>query len=204
MNKIFYEVNTWFRTNLLKLNVNKTHILQFITMHHDDHDMYSNTSYKLPVNSECIQFLGLNIDDKLSRKNHINYLVTKLSSACFIMRAIKPIMSLESLRMIYFAYIHSVLTSGIIFWGNSSYTIKVFRIQKKVTRIIMRLKKYDSCRNSFKEMKILPLCSQYIYSLMQYVVNNTHSFIRNTEVHDIGTRQNINLFPLNISLTQGT
>jgi hypothetical protein len=37
---------------------------------------------------------------------------------------------------------------------------------------------------------------------MQYVVNNTHSFIRNTEVHDIGTRQNINLFPQNIPLTK--
>jgi hypothetical protein len=37
---------------------------------------------------------------------------------------------------------------------------------------------------------------------MQYVVNNTHSFIRNTEVHDIGTRQYINLFPPNISLTK--
>jgi hypothetical protein len=105
-------------------------------MHHDDHDTYSNTSYKLPTNSECIKFLGLNTDDKLSQKNHIYYLVTKLSSACFIMRAIKPIMSLGSLGMIYFAYIHSVLTYRIIFWGNSSYTIKVFRIQKKVIRIM--------------------------------------------------------------------
>jgi hypothetical protein len=162
MNKIFYKVNTWFSTNSLKLSVNKTHFLQFITMHYDDHDMYSNTSYKLPTNSEYIKFLGLNIDAKLSWKNHINYLVTKLSSACFIMRAIKPIMSLGILRMIYFAYIHSVLTYRIVFWGNSSYTIKVFRIQKKVIRIIVGLKKYDSCRNSFKEINILPLCSQCI------------------------------------------
>jgi hypothetical protein len=36
---------------------------------------------------------------------------------------------------------------------------------------------------------------------MQYVVNNTHLFTRNTEVHNIGTRQNINLFPPSISLT---
>jgi hypothetical protein len=30
----------------------------------------------------------------------------------------------------------------------------------------------ESCRGSFKEMKIVPLRCQYIYSLMRYVVNN--------------------------------
>jgi hypothetical protein len=34
-NKIFHEVNTWFRANLLKLNVRKNY-LQFITMNHYD------------------------------------------------------------------------------------------------------------------------------------------------------------------------
>jgi hypothetical protein len=67
---------------------------------------------------------------------------------------------------------------------------------------MMGLKKKDSCRKSFKEIKILRLCSQYLYSLMQYVVNNTHLFIRNTEFHNIGTRQNINLFPPSILLTK--
>jgi hypothetical protein len=56
----------------------------------------------------------------------------------------------------------------------------------------MGLKKRDSCR----KMKMLPLCSQYIYSMMLYIVNNIQLFIRNTEVHDISTRQNVNLFPL--------
>jgi hypothetical protein len=37
---------------------------------------------------------------------------------------------------------------------------------------------------------------------MQYVVNNSHLFIRNIEVHNIGTRQNINLFPPSISVTK--
>jgi hypothetical protein len=93
-------------------------------MYHDEHSMYNNNSYKLPTNSECIKFLDLNIDNKLSWKNHINHLVTKLSSSCFITRTIKPIMSLRSLRMIYFAYIHPIITYGIIFWGNFSYTAK--------------------------------------------------------------------------------
>jgi hypothetical protein len=43
-------------------------------------------------------------------------------------------------------------------------------------------------------MKIVPLCSQYIYSLMLHTVNNIHLFTRNTEVLNIDTRQNVNLF----------
>ena len=66
----------------------------------------------------------------------------------------------------------------------------------------MGLGRRDSCRGSFKEMEILPLCSQYIYSLMQYTTNNIHLFTRNTEVHNIGTRQNVNLFPPSTSLTK--
>jgi hypothetical protein len=67
---------------------------------------------------------------------------------------------------------------------------------------MMGLKKRDSCRNSFKEMEILPLCSQYIYSLMLHTVNNIHLFTRNTEVHNNDTRQNINLFLPSTSFTK--
>jgi hypothetical protein len=93
------------------------------------------------------------------------------------------------------------MTYEIIFWGNSPHSIKLFRIQKKVIRIIMGLKIRDSCRESFKEIKILPLCSQYIFSLMLYVVNNRHLFTKNSEIHNIDTRQN-NLNPPITSLTR--
>jgi hypothetical protein len=110
MTRIFDEVNTWFRINLLKLNINKTHILQFTSMNYEDYGIHNNISQNFLANSECIKFLGLNIDNGLSWKNHIDYLVTKLSLSCFIMRTIKSMMSLRSLRMIYFAHIHSVMT----------------------------------------------------------------------------------------------
>jgi hypothetical protein len=94
------------------------------------------------------------------------------------------------------------MTHGIIFGGNSSYTVKLFRIQKNVIGIMMGLKERDSCRDSFKEMEIFPLCSQYIYSLMLHTVNNINLFTRNTEVHNIDTRQNINLFLPSTSSTK--
>jgi hypothetical protein len=66
LNKILNEVNTWFRTNLLKLNVKQKHYLPFITMNHDDYDMHNNFSHKLIVSSKCAKFLDLNIDNELS------------------------------------------------------------------------------------------------------------------------------------------
>jgi hypothetical protein len=83
------------------------------------------------------------------------------------------------------------LSSGVI----HHMPLKAFRIQKKTVRIMMGLKKKDSYRDSFKEMKILPLSSQYIYSLMQYIVINRDLFTRNTEAQNKSTRQNINLLP---------
>jgi hypothetical protein len=59
----------------------------------------------------------------------------------------------------------------------------------------MDLKMRDSCKESFKETKILPLRSQYIFSLMIYAVNNRHLFTENSEIHNIDTRQNNNLYP---------
>jgi hypothetical protein len=90
------------------------------------------------------------------------------------------------------------MTYGIILGGNSSCTVKLFRIQKNVIRIMMGPKK----RDSFKEMEILPLYPQYIYSLMLHTVNNIHLFTRNTEAHNIDTRQNINIFLPSTSFTK--
>jgi hypothetical protein len=162
INKTFQEVNTWFKSNLLTLNLEKTYHLQFITTNHDVVEKNISLGQKQVVNSNCIKFLGLYIDNKLSWKTHCDHLVTKLSTICSVMRMLKPIMSFSSLRMLYFAYLQSIMIYGTIFWVNSPYSVKLFRIQKRVIEIIKGLKS----RDSFQEMKILPLCSQYVYSLM--------------------------------------
>jgi len=50
------------------------------------------------------------IDDSLLWKAHIDQMMSKLNSACFVIWTIQAIMSQEALRMVYFVYIrvHSV------------------------------------------------------------------------------------------------
>jgi hypothetical protein len=37
----------------------------------------------------------------------------------------------DTLRVVYFVYLHSVLQYGIIFWGNSARVHEVFKLQKR-------------------------------------------------------------------------
>jgi hypothetical protein len=62
----------------------------------------------------------------------------------------------------------------------------------------------SSCRQLFKKLGILPIQSQYILTLLSFVVQNKDQFTNNLETHNINTRHNRNLHPplLNLSLSQ--
>jgi hypothetical protein len=99
-------------------------------------------------------------------------------------------MSLEAIRLIYFYYFHSVLSYGIIFWGNTVHSKFVFKIQKRTIRVITNSGIRDFSRDLFKKLQILPLYSQYIYSLLMFVVKNRDLFELNSDIHKISTRYN--------------
>jgi hypothetical protein len=44
------------------------------------------------------------------------------------------------------------------------------------------------CRNLFKKLEILPVPWQYIFSLMNFFVNNQENFQTNSSVHSINAR----------------
>jgi len=94
----------------------------------------------------------------------------------------------------YYALFHYVLTYGIIFWGNSSHSDSIFRLQKRIIRITMGVRTRDTCRELFKSLKIIPLTSQYVCTLALYVVNNKSVVMKNSQLRNIKTTNNCNLF----------
>ena len=84
------------------------------------------------------------------------------------------------------------MTYGLLFWGKSPESIKIFRLQKKIIRIMMGCRNRDSCRKLFFNLEILPLPSQYIFPLLLFVIRNKNEFLVNSEMHHIDTRQHAN------------
>jgi hypothetical protein len=151
----------WFNANLISLNWKKTHFMHFTTKNNlfTTFDIIYKDKKLTKVYS--IKFLGLTLDNLLLWKKHIEAIVPKLSAATFAMRIVQPFLSLDSLKLIYYSYFHSILTYGIIFWGNTPHSNVIFRMQKRIVRIMVGVRNSDSCREYFKRLKILPLQSQY-------------------------------------------
>jgi len=202
INKVFGDINKWFQENQLILNYNKTLYLQFTNKNSWDCKLTPYYQGNIVKSTKNAKFLGLTIDDCLSWKDHIDQMVPKLNKACFAIRTIQAIMSPETMRMVYFAYLHSILSYGIIFWGNQSYSDKIFKIQKRAVRIITNSRMRDSCRELFKKLDILPLYSQYIFSISIFVTKNKHLFHTNDQIHSVHTRFKTNLHPPTAHLTQ--
>ena len=83
-------------------------------------------------------------------KIHIEQISHKLSVACFTIRNLTHTLNADTLLMVYFAYFQPVLQYGIIFWGNSTHAQQVFKLQKRVIRIMSGMGPRSSCRNLFK------------------------------------------------------
>jgi hypothetical protein len=77
---------------------------------------------------------------------------------------------------------------GVIFWGNSADNKRVFIIQKKIIRIMAGVKRRVSCSELFKKFNVLPLVSEFLFSLLSFVLDKMEKLQMNCDIHNINTR----------------
>jgi hypothetical protein len=82
-------------------------------------------------------------------------LTSRLNKACYMVRVIRPFLTLDSLKIIYPAYFHSVTTYGLIFWRTLIHSSIILKLQRHIVRILMGARPWDSCREFFKMLNIL-------------------------------------------------
>ena len=120
------KISEWFKANKLSLNIKKTNY----TLFHKN-SIKDDLPLKLPdlriVNSilkrqASIKFLGIMLDENILWKEHIKTVENKLSKNIGLLCKSKQLLDNESLKSIYFSYIHSYLNYGNIAWASTNPT----------------------------------------------------------------------------------
>lgn len=183
----FTSIFEWFSINGLSLNISKTQVIEF-SAKPNNHITEVNLGNFSIFTQKNVSFLGLTIDSNLNWKEHITILKKRLHSAIFSIRTLSRVVSLKSLLTVYHAYFESIMSYGLMFWGDSSQSTEVFILQKKVIRLMAKVPNRSSCRNCFKNLKVLTMYSQFIFQLAVMVKQNLKTFMESQVSHNYITR----------------
>jgi hypothetical protein len=134
---------------MLSLNFDKTYFVQFTAKYKFINKLNIEYDEKLLSESNEVKFLGMTLDNTICWKKHINSIMGKLNKACYIIRTSKQYLGIDALKMVYYAFFHSIISYGLICWGNRTHSSCVFKLQKRAARIMVEAGNTVSCRKIF-------------------------------------------------------
>jgi len=120
----------WFKANQLVFNLMKTNITKFSPSHFVLSQLISDHNSTTISEVPDTKFLGVQTDNHLNWKCHIDQILPKLSTVVFVTRQLFYVLNLKALRMAYFAYFHSVIRYEIIFCGNATNSCRFLNFKK--------------------------------------------------------------------------
>ena len=194
------------RVNKLTINHSKSNCMIFTKKKSN----ITNTCIKMDgialERVDEVKYLGVVLNENLNWKGHINYLKKKIVRGSYILAKLRHYVGLPTLKMVYFSLVHPYLSYCCTTWGGAaaSTLLPLFRLQKKIVRIIT-FSSYDAHSSPlFHKLKILPLDYLYKYKLALtfHKINNNaisvgnHNLIPISNFHHHNTRlsANVNFF----------
>jgi len=97
-NLVLAHMIEWFSANKLVLNLGKTNIMKFVPNNLPYCALTIGHKDKYIEEAVHLKFLGIQIDDHLNWKNHIDQIVPKLSAACHMVRQMCHICNNNNLK----------------------------------------------------------------------------------------------------------
>jgi hypothetical protein len=164
-----------FNADSLFLHYEKIHYIHFMIKSSSFIDIVTGYNNKLITSTSNTKFHGIIIENSLSWKVHSSYRPTdsKFCTAFYLSNANKPFMSQDTLKLVYYFCIHSLMNYAIIF---RVVFHKLFMSSDKKKYIYNYGQNLQTlAENCFKKIMILPFQSQYIFSLLLFLVNNKDS-----------------------------
>lgn len=152
------------------------------------------------VLSPHVKLLGVQLDEKLTWKPHVQSLVAELSKITYILNTLKRTVPTRILALIYFGLFHSKIQYGCILWGAASASVidPLLKVQKKAVRHVFNAGYNFPTGTLFKKLNTLRVqdiyrlqCIKLTYRLFNGLLPQRLEafFSLNANVHGHDTRQ---------------
>ena len=163
-------VDHWMKYNKVTVKATKSKLLRFCSAK-DDISLKFSDDFLISVDS-C-KYLGIWLDNKLSFRQHIEYIRKKMNKFCAIVYKLRDVMTINQLINYYKMYVQPVLQYGILIYGcvKKSNLYVIHKSQKRFFRIVFRKRYRDSISDKLEKLKIASVFELHIYELFKRVVN---------------------------------
>jgi len=125
----------------------------------------------------------------------VHKILMKINSGIYALSKMSFYCNLQTLKNIYFAYVHSHISFCIGLYGSTTIVNmnNILKQQKKAIRIMLKLDNDESSKPHFKDLKILTVYGQYIYETILIAKNEIYNTNTSIAVHTYNTRNRNNI-----------
>ena len=109
-------IDNWMKMNKLTLNYDKCKYM-IVSRKPTDSSSFDLTINNVKIKrTESIRYLGVQLDEKVSGKFHVENLKKKLSKTCGLIFKLRHYVPLSTCRIVYYSMFHSNILFSLINW----------------------------------------------------------------------------------------
>ena len=190
-------LSNWLQANKISPNVGKTELVFFTSSKKQlECDLKIKFNGKRFYETDSVKYLGIQIDKRLTWKQHINHVVLKLSKANAMLSKLRHVLDIKTLRSVYYAIFEPHLCYASLVWEQNTNSVKrLHLLQKKSHRLMFFRSRNSHAGTLFKVSKILKsfdmtalenyiFISKSLKGLLPSIFNNWFKFSFETHSHD--------------------
>ena len=190
-------LSNWLKANKIPLNVGKTGLVLFTSSKKQlACDLKIKLNGKRLHETDSAKYLGIQIDKRLTWKQHINHVTIKLNKANAMLSKLRHVLDIKTLRSVYNAIFEPHLCYASLVWTQNTNSVKrLHLLQKKSLRLMFFQSRNSHTGPLFKMSKILKsfdktvlenciFISKSLKALLPSTFNSWFKFSFETHSHD--------------------
>ena len=158
-------LSNWLEANKTSLNVGKTELVLFTSSKKQlDFDLKIKLNGKRLYETDSVKYLGVQVDKRLTWKQHIDHAALKLNKANAMLSKLRHVLDIKTLRSVYYAIFEPHLCYASLVWAQNANSVKrLYSLQKNPSD-------YCSFKVEFPIQVLYLKCSKFLSPSIRQVL----------------------------------